>query len=335
MAVTDHLQQLSGVGTDRGRKTVAVIAVAVLLPLLFGTTTANTVLVLAVFALGYNLLLGYGGELSFGHAAFYGLGGYGTILTIEYLVSNLYLAIVVSVVFTTIVSVIYGLISLRRRGIYFAMITLALAQMAYYIVFQWNSVTGGGDGTAVPLQSAAIGPIDPLAAGYQFYIFGLVLLGGTWLALRRVIRSPFGRALMAIRESEERARHVGYDVNKLLLLSFTMSGAIAGLAGAMHAVFAAFVTPNLLFWTMSGEVVLVTILGGIGTLTGPIVGAIIFGVLSRNLTQFTEHWPIIFGLIFVLVVMYAPEGVYGIYKEEETERELFNVQDLLERLGLR
>ncbi|WP_255152060.1 branched-chain amino acid ABC transporter permease [Halorarius halobius] len=334
MASVDEIRDRLALGGVSGVAKLAVVVVAaILLPFVFGTSTANTVLVLAVFAIGYNLLLGYGGELSFGHAAFFGLGAYGTVIAAELVMANLYVAMVVSVVFTTLVALVFGFISLRRRGIYFAMITLALAQMVYYVVFQWNELTGGQNGKSIPMYSAPIAGIDPLSAGLDFYVFGLVLLALTWLAVRRVIQSPFGRALMAVRESEERARHLGYNVNGLLLLAFTLSGALAGLAGALHAVLFAFVGPGLLFWTMSGEVVLIAILGGIGTLNGPIVGAIIFGVLSVNLTKVTQNWPIIFGTIFVLIVMFAPEGVYGMYENYVEDREGgFDARSVIDRL---
>lgn len=333
-AVDAVRKRLPVVGTTGIAKFGLAVVGFALLPLMFGTTTANDVIVLAIFALGYNLLLGYGGELSFGHAAFYGIGAYGTVVFAEIAVANLYLAMLAAVVFTTIISLVFGFVSLRRRGIYFAMITLALAQMAYYVVFQWNDLTGGQNGKAIPLFEAPVAGIDPLAAGLDFYLFGLLMLALTWLGVRRVIQSPFGKALMAVRESEERARHLGYDVNRLLLLAFVLSGLLSGLAGALHAVLFAFVGPNLLFWTISGEVVLIAILGGIGTLSGPIIGAIIFGVLSHNLTQVTENWPIIFGTIFVLIVMFAPEGVYGITQKYFQDRDGggFDARSVLQRL---
>lgn len=310
---------------------VGVLVAVVALPFVAGTFTANEIVVLAVFALAYNLLLGYGGELSFGHAAFFGIGAYGTLIVAEY-IPNLYVAMLLAVLITGVISVVFAYISLRRRGIYLAMITLALAQMVYYIAFRWTSVTGGSDGMFMPLYDGSLGPIDPLQGGLQFYVFALVLLGLVILAIRRVIESPFGRALMAVRESEDRARHLGYDPNRLLLLAFVMSGTLSGLAGAMNGVLYAFVGPDQLFWIVSGEVVLITILGGVGTIYGPIIGAIIFGVLAHNLTNVTEHWPVIFGVIFVLIVMFAPQGVYGLYQDYRNEELSFEPPDFLRGL---
>lgn len=308
-----------------------VVAIAVL-PFVFGNFTANEIIVLAVFAMAYNLLLGYGGELSFGHAAFFGLGAYATVIVAEHIIANLYAAMLLAVLITGAFSVIFAYVSLRRRGIYLAMITLALAQMVYYIAFRWTDLTGGSDGMFMPLYDAALGPIDPLQGGLQFYVFALIILAAVWLAIHRIIESPFGRALMAVRESEERARHIGYDPDRLLLLAFIMSGTLSGLAGAMNAVLYAFVGPDQLFWIVSGEVVLITILGGLGTLNGPVIGAIIFGVLAHNLTSVTEHWPVVFGAIFVLIVMFAPQGVYGLYLDYHDGELSFEPPDFLQGL---
>ena len=316
-------------------KLAILVAVFVILPLVFTPFTASIVVTLAITAIGYNLLLGYGGELSFGHAAFYGGGAYLTVIWAQ-IIPNLYVASLLAMLSVGAVSVIFGAISLRRRGLYFAMITLALSMMVYTAVNQATDITGGANGLVLPIGpgAAAIGPLQPLQSKWDFYIVAVVILAVVQLAVYRVTRSPFGRALMAIRESEERARHLGYPINRLLLVAFTMSGLLAGLAGAMHAALFAFIGPSLLFWTMSGEIVLLTILGGIGTLGGPIVGAIVFGILSDELSSITENWPIIFGAIFVVLVMLAPQGLYGLYKgymgDEETPTQ--DIREVLSRI---
>lgn len=301
----------------------AVVAVVVLaLPLLVGPFTASHILPLAIVAIGYNLLLGYGGELSFGHAAFYGGGAYLTIMIAE-IIPNLYVAILLSVVVVGIITIPFAYLSLRRRGLYFAMITLALSMMFHTIVFQATSLTGGANGLVLPLRpgEAAIGPLEVLGNYWVFYVFGLAILIGVYLAVYRITRSPFGRALVAIRESEDRARHLGYPVNRLLLITFVMSGVLGGLAGALHASLFAFISPSLLFWTMSGEIVIIAILGGIGTRGGPIVGAVVFTILSDTLSQATDIWPLFFGAIFVVIVMLAPQGLYGVYLQYTDEDE--------------
>lgn len=306
-----------------------------LLPLLLSPFSASSIVILAIVALGYNLLLGYGGELSFGHAAFYGGGAYLTALWAE-IIPNLYIDIILATICVGIISAIFGAISLRRRGLYFAMITLALAQMVYTTVYQTTAITGGANGLILPIGpgEAALGPLQPLNSKWDYYLIGLVVLAVIYFAIYRVTRSPFGRALMAIRESEERARHLGYPINRMLLVAFTMSGLLAGLAGAMHAALFAFIGPSLLFWTMSGEIVLLTILGGIGTRNGPIVGAVVFGILSEELSSLTNNWPIILGAIFIVIVMLAPQGLYGLYKQylNDDERPGEDIQKVLVRI---
>lgn len=313
MKIKDIQDQLSGSSLLRA---VVIAAIFLALPFMLSPFTASHIIPLAIIAIGYNLLLGYGGELSFGHAAFYGGGAYMTIKWAE-VIPNLYVAILLSVVSVGVLTVPFAYLSLRRRGLYFAMITLALAQMVYVVVHQATSVTGGANGLILPLGpgDAAIGPFEVLGDYWVFYGFSLLILTAVYLAVYRVTRSPFGRALVAIRESEDRARHLGYPVNRLLLVTFVMSGILGGLAGALHASLFAFISPSLLFWTMSGEIVIITILGGIGTRGGPVVGAIVFTILADKLSQMTNIWPIFFGSIFVVIVMLAPQGLFGLYEQ--------------------
>jgi branched-chain amino acid transport system permease protein len=310
-------------------RAAAIAGIFLALPFVLSPFTASHVIPLAIIAIGYNLLLGYGGELSFGHAAFYGGGAYLTIKWAEVL-PNLYVAVLLGVVTVGIFAIPFAYLSLRRRGLYFAMITLALAQMVYVIVNQATSVTGGSNGLVLPLGpgDAALGPLEVLGNYWVFYGFALVLLAVVYLAVYRITSSPFGRALVAIRESEDRARHLGYPVNKLLLVTFVMSGLLGGLAGALHASLYAFISPSLLFWTMSGEIVIITILGGIGTRGGPVVGAIVFTILSDTLSQMTDIWPLFFGAIFVVIVMLAPQGIFGLYKQYTDDEEDNPGQDI-------
>ncbi|WP_299269599.1 branched-chain amino acid ABC transporter permease [Halorientalis sp.] len=312
---------------------VASLALIAILPDLMGPFIASHVMVMAIFAMGYNIILGFGGELSFGHAAYFGLGAYGVILSLEHLFSSLYVAIPVTVVAVTALSVVFGFLSLRRRGIYFAMITLALAQLVYVIVFQWADLTGGSNGASIPITEAQIGPLAPMNNELHFFFVVSALFLLLFALVARVVRSPFGRVLKAIRESEERALHLGYDVDKYLLLAFTMSGAISALAGAIYAVLFVFISPSLLFWQLSGEVVIMTIIGGIGTLTGPLVGSVVFIFFSNTLTRVTDHWEIFFGLVIITIVMLAPEGIIGLLRNTFLdENESFSIRRLIERL---
>lgn len=318
---------------ERRLTIVATIALVGILPDLTSPFLAAHIVVMAIFALGYNIILGYGGELSFGHAAFFGLGAYATVLFLQHLVANVYIAALAAIVFVTIVSVIYGYLSLRRRGIYFAMVTLALAQMAYAIVFQLTGITGGSNGLSIPVLKAPLGPLQPMNNDMHFYLLATVVFLVLFAVTYRIVNSPFGRVLEAIRESEERALHLGYDVNHYLWLAFTMSGTISAVAGALYAVLFVFISPNILFWTMSGEVVLMTIMGGIGTLTGPLVGATVLIILRDSLTAITEFWQVFYGAVIIAVVLLAPEGLVGltrklVYEEEEG----FTITELIEKL---
>jgi branched-chain amino acid transport system permease protein len=310
---------------------LAAVGVALLaLPFVFGAILASQMLVFAVFALGYNLLLGYGGELSFGHAAYFGIGAYGAVMTAQ-VIPNLLVALLVGVVAATLAGVVFGAFSLRRRGIYFSMITLAFAQMLYYLFLQSTGITGGSNGLSFPAVDG-VGPITPGNATFVFYLTMLALTGVVFFAVYRIVHSPYGRVLVAIRENERRARSLGYEVNRFLLLAFVMSSFFSGFAGALYALLFAFVTPDLLFWTTSGNVVMMTIIGGVGTLVGPVVGSGIFLVLQEYLTEFFNVWEMVFGLIIVAVVLLAPRGVYGLYRGENTEDVAFDVRAALRRL---
>lgn len=298
-----------------------------------GWFAVGTVLTLAIFALGYNLLLGYGGELSIGHAAFFGVGAYGTMLSVEFVSTNVYVGMVLGIVAATVLGFAFAVISLKRRGLYFAMITLALAQIVYYVAIEWNDVTGGTNGIGIPLDYTMPGPINTLSDPIHFFPLALVLLFLVWLAIWRIINSPFGRVLIAIRENETRARSLGYNPNQYLTIAFVMSASISGLAGGLYAILFGLISPNILFWLFSGEVVLVTLLGGIGTLSGPAFGALLFVVLQEGLLEITQDWRLLFGLIIMLIVLFAPKGVYGSYVDYRDEQDLtMSVGELLDRL---
>lgn len=320
---------------------VAGIVVLATLPLLVGQLLASEIVLFAIFVLGYNILLGYGGEMSFGHAAFFGLGAYGTILTYHYLIPDLFVSILVGIMAATVAGVVIGRFSLQRRGIYFSMITLAFAQMVYIVFFQATDITGGSNGISFPPMEG-YGPLNPGSGGFAFYVVAVAVFGIIFLSIRRIINSPFGRVLVAVRENSDRAAALGYDVRRILLVAFIFTSVVSGLAGSLFAVLFAFASPNVLFWLTSGEVVLMTIIGGAGTLGGPLIGAIIYKVLSDSLTDFFNFWEIPFGMIIVLVVIFAPEGVYGVYRNYVTgeaggfgARRIFRrlMDDISERLG--
>lgn len=275
---------------------------------------ATQVLIYGLFALGFNLLYGYTGLLSFGHAAYYGLGAYGAgILLAKLGVTSLWIALLGGLVFAAFGGAIIGFFCLRRRGIYFAMLTLAFAQLLYFIGFHLSTWTGGDDGLrGIPQLALGLPGLKiPLDRPIAFYYFCFVLVGLAVALLKRILDSPFGAVLQAIRENSDRAVACGYDINRVKLLSFVFSAMFAGLAGSLDALRLTVVPIEALYWTTSGQVVMMTLLGGAGTFFGPFVGAMAYLVLEDRLSAFMESWPIVIGAIFSAFVLFLPRGIWG------------------------
>ena len=272
------------------------------------------VVVLGLAAMGLNFLLGYTGVLSFGHAAYFGLGAYGAGMTIRYLVPSTSLGILVGTLVGTIAGAIIGPLIIRLRGVYFAMVTIAFAQVFYFIAFRWNSVTGGDDGltgwTRLPLDFG-FASIDILHNPRTFYYLILAVFAIAVGAMAWLLRSPFGRTLLAIRENERRARFLGIPVDQHIWMSWLISCAVVSAAGALYALLNNFVDPRALYWTQSGDFVIMAVLGGMRSFWGPLIGAAIFVVLQDYLSSQTENWMSFVGLFFVLVVLFFPRGILG------------------------
>jgi branched-chain amino acid transport system permease protein len=274
---------------------------------------ASQMLVFAIFAMGYDIAFGYTGLLSFGHAAFFGLGAYSTGLSLIHLSIPAPLAILIGVVISSMIAFPIGYLSIRRRGIYFAMVTLAFAQMIYFIAFKWRSLTGGDDG----LHGVPRPPLGPInlsseAALYYFILFFFIL--SVILGIR-IINSPFGKTLECLRENEQRARSIGYNPIRFKLISFVISAFFAGLAGGLYALLQNFVPLFSLSLDISGDIVLMTLIGGMGTLYGPIMGAMALIFLKDLLSTYTNIWPLFLGLLFVVSVMTFRKGVFKELKE--------------------
>jgi branched-chain amino acid transport system permease protein len=269
---------------------------------------ATEMLVLGLFALSFNLLFGYTGLLSFGHAAYFAVGGYITALL---LVRGwpLVAAVVVAVVAATIAAAALGWLSVRRDEIYFSMLTLAWGMMVFTAAFQWRDVTGGSDGiTNLPIGRVA--GID-LADFRIFYLVTLAIVSLSAYLLWRITRSPFGAILVATRENAERVAFTGIDVRHHQIAAFVIAGFFAGIAGALFTVFARIAAPSMAHWTRSAEPVLMTILGGSGTFLGPLVGAAVFIYLRDLVTAQTEFWNLVLGLILVPIVLLFRGGIVG------------------------
>jgi branched-chain amino acid transport system permease protein len=275
----------------------------------------SSILCFALFACAFNLLLGFGGLLSFGHAMFFGFASYVAAYTAKAGFAGLppfspELAILTGTAVAALLGLIAGSLAIRRQGIYFAMITLALAQMIYFFSLQ-APFTGGENGIQAVPRGEAFGLIDLQDDRTLYYAVAVVFLAG-FLLIYRIIHSPFGQVLKAIRDNEPRAISLGYRTNRYKLLVFVLSAALAGAAGSTKAIVSQIATLTDVHWSMSGEVILMTLVGGMGTIFGPVVGAIIIVAIQNYLNNFGAWVTIVQGTIFVICVLLFKEGIVGV-----------------------
>jgi branched-chain amino acid transport system permease protein len=298
---------------ERWRVPLALVALCLLPFVLPSKALAVNVLIYGLYAVGFNLLFGYTGLLSFGHAAFLGTGAYLTGIAIGKFGVPWFGAVLIGVTGGGLLAFVIGVLSIRTRGIYFSMVTLALAQLVYYVALQATSWTGGENGlrgftvAKISIFGWQIDFIDPLNKYYVILAFTAVTL---WL-VSRMLNSPFGAVIEAIRENETRARTCGYNVERTKLLAFVLSGLIVGLAGALSALHLAIVPLDQLHYHTSGLVVMMTMLGGAGSFFGPFVGALAFLLMEDVFSLLTSHWQIFVGAIFILFVLFLPKGLWG------------------------
>ncbi len=291
-----------------------------LLPLLMtavGSTVSlgTEIVIFTLLAIAYNLLMGYTGLVSFGHSAFFGLGGYGAGLAQIHLAKGMVVPLLAGIATATLAGGVIGFLLMRKRGVYFSLLTLAFTQMFFYLVYGATGVTGGENG---------LGGIERLPVGVgilrfdlgdkrlYYYATAVLAAGAIWL-LWRVVHSPFGRVLESIRENEQRASFVGYDVRRYKLTVFVVSCAFSGLAGALYTFLLNFAYPESLHVTMAGEIAAMTLVGGMRSFVGPAVGAAVFVFMRDTLSSWTENWLIYFGVIFIAFVMFSPNGIVGVW----------------------
>jgi branched-chain amino acid transport system permease protein len=301
---------------------VPIVALLALVPLLglprYYVKLAMEMLTYGLWAVSLDILMGYTGLVSFGHAAFFGLGVYGTGVLISKLGFGLLPGLVGGVLIALVMAILIGIVIVRLSGIAFALLTLASSMILFTVIWRWSAFTGGDDGMSVPRPNLDLGVARlNLQADSSFYyvVLALVVLG--LLFARRVVRSPAGAAMVAIRENQARAQCIGYNVFGYKLMAFAIAGAVAGLAGSLYVLFQGFASPDLLHWSSSGQVLIMTILGGTGTLFGPFVGAALIVLLQDNLSSYTEHWMLPLGLVFVLVIRFLPGGLFGLLRGAE------------------
>ena len=301
---------------------IALVAALFLLPWLAGRYPVYLVmhiLILAVFSVGFNLLFGYTGLLSFGQAGFFAVGAYSCAKILLWM-PNLLLGIAGGVAIAGVAALLLGSLSVRHTRIYFSMLTLAFGMMIYSIAWKWRDFTGGDDGlVGIPRAALEIpGVVSLSVSAIERYYYVVLLLSLLAIyAMHRLVRSPLGLTLQAIRDSETRAEYAGIAVRKYRLIAFTIAGLYAGLAGALLPPLENTVTPPIAHWTTSAEPVLATLLGGIHAFAGPIVGSVLFFVIRDVIVRFTEYWLICFGVIVVALIMRFPEGVMSIFTKHK------------------
>ncbi|MEY4285595.1 MAG: branched-chain amino acid ABC transporter permease [Betaproteobacteria bacterium] len=288
---------------------LAGVALACVLPWLVYPMFLIKLMCLALLAASVNFLIGYAGLLSFGHAMFYGSAAYVTGFVAKAWGWDGSLAILAGMGVAMVFGLLTGLLAIRRQGIYFSMITLAFAQMVYFLALRMP-FTGGEDGLQAVPRPRFFGVLDTESTLVFYYVCLLAIGFGFWL-IYRTVHSPFGQVLRAIRDNEARAKSLGYQVNRYKLLAFVLSASLAGLAGAMKVLAFQLATLTDVSWTTSGEALLVSIVGGLNTMLGPIVGAVIMGSMEHYLASFAEWVLIIQGAVFVVVVMVFRKGVVG------------------------
>ncbi len=274
-------------------------------------------LIMAIGALGFNLLLGYTGLLSFGHSAYFGVGAYVVALMVKYLrVGSMELFLLGAIVGSVIVTAVFGFVCVRYTRIFFGILTLALSQVLWSLAFKFFWVTGGTDGLRVPTPSLLAGLVtgtgdktDFMLHAYYYYV--LVIFFACVVLMWVIVNSPFGKALQAIRDNETRAEFVGVQIWRYRFVAFLVSGVFTGLAGALWVPLNGLTTPDIMHWTFSGEIVFMTVLGGFRSFAGPIVGAIVFNYLKTYAVGYTVYWQLLLGAVLVALVVSLPTGIVG------------------------
>ena len=296
---------------------LAFLAVAPLVLPEFWQRFVTEILIWGLLAMSLDILIGYTGMVSFGHSVFFGLGMYGAaaaLLTVR--PPNLWLALLYGLVGAGVLAVFVAYFATRLRDIYFSITTLVFSQIFYVIIFTWTEVTGGENGLNFRQPPFSIPGIISMAftpVTLHWFVLGVVTL--SYLLLRRITQSPFGKVLQSIRENEVRTRAIGYHIERYKIVAVMLSGLFAGLAGVLYAIQNKFAAPDFVFFVVSGEVVIFNVIGGMGTLVGPVAGAAFFFLLREGFSRFfTEYYLIPVGIIFILMVIFVPQGLLGFLK---------------------
>lgn len=309
-----------------GPAALIMFALFLLVPLLPGeywTQVGTEILILGLFAMSFNLLYGYMGQISFGHAAFFGLGAYATAMLFTALktpagaigIPEFLMSLAVGPPVAAFGALIVGFFCVRLTGIYFAMLSLAFGELLFYIVFSWYSFTKGDDGIQGLL------PPEYFQDAGNYYYLTLAIVVAALLVMWRITESPFGYIMRTLRDNQRRAAFLGINVRLHMLMNFVIAGAFAGLAGALWGPFSRSVSPGLLGWQESGIAVFMTLIGGAGAFIGPVVGSVIYTMLQAVVKMYTVYWPLTIGTIILLIVLFVPGGVLGMIEKRIKARE--------------
>jgi len=291
------------------------------LPHVGGYSALGTkILIYGLATMALNLLLGFTGGLSFGHAAYFGLGAYGAGMTLKYIAPSTPLAIIVGTLVGGLAATLLGPLVMRRRGIYFAMITIAIGQLFYFLIVRWNNVTGGEDGlSGFQRQPLHFGNwVFDVRNETKYYYLVLVCFAVAVYIMRKLLASPLGHTWVAIRENQRRARFLGVRTDLYVWAAFAISGTLTALAGTLNAMLFNFTSPQDLHWILSGNFVIMIVLGGMRNFWGPLIGVIIFVVAQDYLSSLTDNWMTLIGLLFVLIVLLFPKGILGMLQRRRS-----------------
>jgi len=298
-----------------------VLALGLVLPFVISKPLATEIMVYALFALAFNLLLGHTGIISFGHAGYLGAGAYAGAMVVYYGGVGVWVSLLAAMAGGTLVAVLIGLLAVKRKGAYFAMISLAIAQMLYFLALSpFKRWTDGEDSLKLPPLSVDFPFHIDLSDQLSLYYFVFVIVALAVLAQWRILSSPFGHALKGIRENEDRIRACGFDITRIKFLSIIYSGLFSGLAGGLLAIYLGAASITILFWMTSGIVVMQTVLGGTHTFMGPFIGTAVFLYLRNNISNYTDRWEMWVGAMFMALILLFPEGIWGTIVQKIGER---------------
>jgi branched-chain amino acid transport system permease protein len=310
-------------------KITAAVAGLCLIPFLlssFYMSILTEILILGIFALSLNILVGYTGLVSLGHAAFFGVGAYTAGYISKNFSTNLFFTLAAAIIAAILVSAVIGFFCTKLSGFYFLMLTLAFSQMIYSLVHQWTSVTGGTNGLSGISKPTLIAGID-FSNSFALYFLILTIFLLIYFSLKRFVSSPLGKILVGIRENETRMKSMGYNTMFYKNLAFVIAGGLGGAAGCLYTYFNSFVSPSDVYWTMSGSVLIMVLVGGAGTMLGPVLGAAFIVILETIISSYIDLWMLIIGTIFILFVIFAPKGIVGITSS------LFSQQNLRKKFS--